>query len=191
MKYRVWCLRNNCWHPGEGNAPTTREFAARYAAEVANTVVRPYPAPTPKRDVRDPMMREISYEQAIDILTKQGGDAREVVLVSPTPPATVEGEWKQWQSRQLNDSYEVVWQGGSYCILFSTEQQAQQVAASFNNYESKLSTLAAENARLRAALQEVVTAITNEIASDEEPCWSAVFDNVLVIASAELRGGAK
>jgi hypothetical protein len=52
-------------------------------------------------------------------------------------------------------------------------------------------TLAAENARLRDALQEVVTAITNEIASDEEPCWSAVFDNVLVIASAELRGGAK
>jgi hypothetical protein len=90
------------------------------------------------------------------------------------------------------------------CICFLTDEDGNRVVIDADTPDAEVMrldansrmicaapSLAAENARLRAALQEVVTAITNEIASDKEPCWSAVFDDVLVIASAELRGGAK
>jgi hypothetical protein len=54
-------------------------------------------------------------------------------------------------------------------------------------------TLAAENARLRAALEKVETLVADGHAEshEHEPCWSAIVDDVLIVASAALRGGAK
>jgi len=155
--------------------------------------VRPYPSPTPKRDVHDPMMREISYEQAIDILTKQGGDTREVVLVSPTPPAKVEGEWKRAGNGPGFCTAILTNGSNSVCV---DEEEVAPVLALLNS----ATTLAAENARLREALSEdaIVEHVLQSLESVgcmyrtvgeamyEEPAKRLAF-----MVAARVRGGAK
>jgi hypothetical protein len=112
-KYRVWCLRNNCWHPGEGNVPTYYDAALAFSEQVADTEVREY----------------------------------------PTPPAKVEGEWTYKFDDDDNRFYLVKPDGDWILSLFvdSVDPSSDRMV---KNTVDAINTLAAENARLRAALTD-------------------------------------
>jgi hypothetical protein len=120
-------------------------------------------------------MREVSYEQAIDILTKQGGDTREVVLVSPTPLAKVEGEY-------MSQGYEVLLGNKAVALCVNP-----QVANKVTNILNTANTLAAENARLRAAL----TKIAYDPFGNPEATHADLLQTITEFAIATLEGGAK
>jgi hypothetical protein len=140
-KYRVWCLRNNCWHPGEGNVPTYYDAALAFSEQVADTEVREY----------------------------------------PTPPAKVEGEWKVDYHRQAYDRH-------YYCVTNGTVTYHDLDRGDAEGLRDRLNTattLAAENARLREALELVLRRGHIVQQSDQ------YMNEVLHAARTALAGGAQ
>lgn len=111
-KYRVWCLRNNCWHPGEGNVPTYYDAALAFSEQVADTEVREY----------------------------------------PTPPAKVEGEWT-YKFDDDDNRFCLVKPDGDWILSLFVDSVDPSSDRMVNNTVDAINTLAAENARLRAALE--------------------------------------
>jgi hypothetical protein len=212
MKYRVWCLRHNRWHPGEGNVPTYYDSALAFSEQVTDTEVREYPsdtntpAPAQRWGVWYSTPTESQWceplfdneSDAIRFEQRSNAKARRYdphckyqvrPYPAPTPPAKVEGEYTAGIRADID----------AICNIYRTVGEAmynEPRERLVMRIDQRFTILAAENARLREALEVAVAGVAACLSyprgsEAQVRCIEEHGFDMAAIRRQHLNGGAK